>query len=408
MRERRWIGPGLLALCLAAGCGGDDDAATTADGGPTTSTTSTVRTTPSDDQRPSSGGGPPTPAVGDGSGGARLAPIGEFDQPVHVTQPPSGDDRHLFVVEQCGRIQRVPLTGGEPSVFLDIGELVTCGGEQGLLSVAFDPGYAESGLLYVNYTDTAGDSRTVEYRRSADDPAAADPGSARELLTIEDFASNHNGGLLLFGPDRELYLGMGDGGGAGDPERTAQNAESPLGKLLRLDPDAPGTFEVAALGLRNPWRYSFDRSSGALWIGDVGQDALEEIDAATGRQLRRLDGSLNFGWSAFEGTQRFNSDQEAPDAIPPVLEYPRDNGACSVTGGYVVRDPELQSLYGRYLYGDYCVGELRSFTADPSGDGGDDRPLGLAVEALSSFGEDADGHVYAVSLSGPVYRLRAR
>ena len=162
----------------------------------------------------------------------------------------------------------------------------------------------------------------------------ADPESAAELLKIDDFAPNHNGGLLLFGPDGRLYLGMGDGGGAGDPERTAQDPEQPLGKLLRLDPTRPGEFELAALGLRNPWRFSFDRRTGDLWIGDVGQDTLEEIDAVRGDQLGP---QLNFGWSAFEGDQRFNEDQQAPDATPPVLEYGRDDG-CSVTGGYVVRD----------------------------------------------------------------------
>ena len=388
------IAAGLGATCLAAGCGGDSDPTTVEDAQHTQSTS--AQEPASDD--PGTG----RPAVGDGDGGVGLSPLGNFDQPVYITQPTSGDDEHLYVVEQCGTILRVPIDGGEPQTFLELGELITCGGEQGLLSVAFDPGYEKSGLLYVNYTDQAGDSRTVEYRRSDDD--AADPGSARELLRIEDFASNHNGGLLMFGPDRELYLGMGDGGGSGDPERTAQDPDSPLGKLLRIDRSDGGGYEVAALGLRNPWRFSFDRKTGQLWIGDVGQDEIEEIDAVPGSALDG-DPPPNFGWSAFEGTQPFNSDQQAADAIPPVLEYPRDDGACSVSGGYVVRDPELTSLVGRYLYGDFCLGELRSFPADPSGEGAGDRPLGLKVEQLSSFGEDASGRVYAVSLSGPVYRL---
>ena len=165
---------------------------------------------------------------------------------------------------------------------------------------------------------------------------------------------------------------MGDGGGAGDPERTAQDPGSPLGKLLRIDRDDPGRYELAAIGLRNPWRYSFDRRTDELWIGDVGQDTFEEIDAAP---LRDLGPGLNFGWSAFEGTRRYNDDQEAPDARPPVLEYGRDRG-CSVTGGYVVRDPELTTLVGRYLYADFCAGELRSFPADPARNGAGDRPLG--------------------------------
>ena len=398
MRVRSSIGAGLAALWLGAalpGCGGEE--AATTQPAATAGSTTTTTTTPA---RPSE---PGTARVGDGDGGVRLAQIGEFEQPVYLTQPPSGDDEHLYVVEQCGRIQRVPLGGGEASVFLDLGELVTCGGEQGLLSVAFDPDYERTGAFYVNYTDSTGDSRTVEYRRSDGDPAVADPDSARELLHIDDFASNHNGGLLLFGPDSELYLGMGDGGGAGDPERTAQNPDSPLGKLLRIDRDDPGDYELAAIGLRNPWRYSFDRRTDELWIGDVGQDTFEEIDAA---RVSDLGPDLNFGWSAFEGTQRYNDDQQAPGARPPVLEYGRDRG-CSVTGGYVVRDAALTSLVGRYLYADFCEGELRSFPADPAGHGAGDRPLGPRVPSLSSFAYDAAGHVYAVSLDGPVYRLEA-
>jgi glucose/arabinose dehydrogenase len=389
VRVRRSIGAGILSLWLAVlvgGCGADDET--------TTASTSIAAETP-----PKRDGGVPT--VGDGDGGVALEQLGTFDQPVYVTQPPSGDDDHLYVVEQCGTIQRVPLGGGEASVFLDLSALVTCGGEQGLLSVAFDPDYGHSGLFYVNYTDDAEDSRTVEYRRSTKDAGSADPNSARELLHIEDFASNHNGGLLMFGPDGELYLGMGDGGGSGDPERTAQNPDSPLGKLLRLDRDRPGDYELAAIGLRNPWRYSFDRRTDELWIGDVGQSTFEEIDAAP---LDDLGPDLNFGWSAFEGTNRFNEDQEAPNARPPVFEYGREGG-CSVTGGYVVRDPQLETLIGRYLYGDFCEGELRSFTAEPAARGADDRTLGPQVPQLSSFGEDAAGHVYAVSLDGPVYRL---
>jgi glucose/arabinose dehydrogenase len=235
----------------------------------------------------------------------------------------------------------------------------------------------------------------------------ADPAGARELLRIEDFASNHNGGQLQFGADGLLYVGTGDGGGAGDPERTAQDPGSPLGQILRLDAGAATPEpEVAALGLRNPWRFSFDRSTGDLWIGDVGQDSLEEVDAAPAGSV--APGGLNFGWSAFEGSERYNVDQQAPGAREPVLEYPLEDGNCAVTGGYVVRDRSLPGLLGRYVYGDYCAGELRSFAARAtlrSGLAADDRPVGVRVPALSSFGEDAAGHVYAVSLDGPVYRL---
>ena len=379
-----------LAAAAALGCGGGGgDVTTVADGGGDDAPTTTI-------QKPDNG----PPPVGDGEGGVKLEKLGDFDQPVYITQAPGGDD--LYVVEQCGLIQRVPRGGGAPSLFLDVSDLVSCGGEQGLLSVAFAPDYAKSGLLYVYFTDVNGDERIVEYRRDDADPPMADPASSRELLAIDDFAENHNGGLLLFGPDGDLYAGTGDGGGAGDPERTAQDPASPLGKLLRIDPEKG--YEVAALGLRNPWRFSFDRANGDLWIGDVGQDVVEEIDAVSAKQLRGPAEDLNFGWSAFEGTKLFNEDQDAPGAIPPVYEYGRDRG-CSVTGGYVVRDPKLDSLYGRYLYGDFCEGELHSFVGKPGEQARDDRALGLRVEQLSSFGEDLDGQIYVVSLAGPVYLM---
>ena len=368
------------------------------------------------------------PPVGDGQGGVRLVEIGEFEQPLYVTQP-EGDRGHLYVVEQCGRIIRVPAAGGgEAGTFLDVSDEVTCGGEQGLLSVAFAPDYARSGLLYVDYTDTAGDTRVVEYRRSGSDPGIADPESAREILFVDQPYPNHNGGLVLFGPDESLYIGLGDGGSADDPDRNGQDLGTLLAKILRIDPRADGARpysiprdnpyldepdarpEIAVNGLRNPWRFSFDRETRDLWIGDVGQNELEEIDTASFEELTGLDSGLNFGWSAFEGSERFNEDQEAPDAVPPVLEYGREGG-CSITGGYVVRDPELRSLYGRYLYGDYCGGELRSLIARAEADDRpgvgplDDRPLGVQVPQLSSFGEDAAGRIYATSLDGPVYRL---
>jgi glucose/arabinose dehydrogenase len=284
-------------------------------------------------------------------------------------------------------------------VFLDLSDQISCCGEQGLLSIAFTPDYAKSGLLYASFTDSDGDSRVVEFERS-ENGQAADPGTAREIFSQDQPFSNHNGGLVLFGPDGHLYLGLGDGGSAGDPDRNGQDPDTYLGKLLRfgdLDGSPP---EIFALGLRNPWRYSFDPKTDDLWIGDVGQQSLEEIDGVT---FADAEGA-NFGWSAYEGTERYNDDQEAPGAVPPVLTYGHDEG-CSVTGGYVVRDPDLTSLYGRYLYGDYCAGELLSFPARPGKPASDDRELGEQVPGLSSFGEDAEGHVYAVSVEGPVYRL---
>lgn len=391
----------LIATALALpACGGDDD----------TPTTTAPKTTTAEDDQSTTASPPPT---GSGKGGVKLTEIGSFDQPVYVTQPPAGDDS-LYVVEQTGRVQRVPAGGGDPEVFLDLSDQVSCCGEQGLLSIAFAPDYEKSGLLYASFTNTDGDSRVVEYQR-AESGDVADPDSAREVLAIDQPYSNHNGGLALFGPDGYLYLGYGDGGSAGDPERRGQDLGTLLGKLLRIDPRPrrgsaygipPGNdfsdqpAPIYAFGLRNPWRFSFDRKTEDLWIGDVGQQELEEVDGVPAG----AGNGANFGWSAYEGTERYNQDQAAPDAVDPVFTYSHDEG-CSVTGGYVVRDPALRSLYGRYLYGDYCAGDLRSFTAQPGEPAGDDAKLGLNVPGLSSFGEDVAGHVYAVSVEGPVYRL---
>jgi glucose/arabinose dehydrogenase len=390
---------------LLAGCGG---------GGETSSTTPARPPAHAAKEGNERGQLPPS---GDGRGGVRLEKLGDFDQPVYVTQPP-GDRRDLFVVEQPGRIEVVRDGQRLEQPFLDLSDQVSCCGEQGLLSLAFAPNYGRSGLLYVDYTDEAGDTRVVEYRRSASEPLVAEPGSAREVLHVDQPYPNHNGGLVLFGPDGLLYVGLGDGGSEGDPDRRGQDLSTPLAKILRIDPrpaggrpyavprtnpfvGRPGARpETYAYGLRNPWRFSFDPVTGALAIGDVGQNEFEEVDLVASGQGR----GANFGWSAFEGESRYNHDQNAPNAVPPVLVY-RHDGGCSITGGYVVRDRGLPSLYGRYLYGDFCAGDLRSFTARPGRPAIDDRPLGLQVPSLSSFGEDEAGHLYATSLEGSVYRL---
>ena len=357
-------------------------------------------------------GGTPT---GDGAGGVALESLGEFSSPLHLAQPKG--ERALYVVEQTGRVVRVG-SQGERDTFLDVRSKVSCCGEQGLLSIAFPPDHARTGRFYVDYTDAGGDTRVVEYRRSRRDPTRADPSTARVVLRVSQPYPNHNGGLLLFGPDDRLYVGLGDGGSAGDPGRVAQDLGSLLGKILRIDPRPAGRApyrvppdnpfvdregarpEIFLYGLRNPWRFAFD-AGGGLWIGDVGQDAQEEIDFVS-----QQSAGANLGWSAFEGTERFNADQRAPNALAPVLTYGGERG-CSVTGGHVVRDRGLESLYGRYLYADYCEGQLRSFSAADALPGpiGDDRPTGLQIPALSSFAEDGRGHVYAISLEGPVYRL---
>ncbi len=353
--------------------------------------------------------------------GLRLVPVGRFESPLYVTSPP-GDTRRLHVVEQAGRIRVV--RGGRTLArpFLDIRSLVTGGGEQGLLSVAFPPDYATTGLFYVYYTDKAAKQRIVEYRRAS--PERADPRSARLVLRMDDPESNHNGGQMSFGPDGRLYVATGDGGGGDDqhgPRGNAQDLGSLLGKLLRIDPKRSGGRaytiprdnpfvgrsgarpEVWASGLRNPWRFSFDRSTGDLSIGDVGQETIEEIDfvRGTGR-------GANFGWRPREGSRVNFPDERAPGAIDPVIEKSHDDGWCSVTGGQVVRDPGLPALRGQYLYGDFCLGRMRAARLAPGRATGD-RQLALPqVESLASFGEDAAGRIHVVSLSGAVYRLAAR
>jgi glucose/arabinose dehydrogenase len=348
--------------------------------------------------------------------GVRLVRIGRFDSPLFVTAPP-GDGRRLFVVEQTGRIR--VLVGGKRRArpFLNLARDITAGGEQGLLSMAFAPDYKKTGRFYVDFTDRNGNTRIQEFTRSKGSPDRADRGSRRQLLFIRQPYPNHNGGLVLFGPDGYLYVGMGDGGAAGDPENRAQNLNSLLGKLLRIDPrpgasvsppsnpfvGRPGRDEIYAYGLRNPWRFSFDRKTRDLYIGDVGQDSREEIDYTA----RGTASGTDYGWSCFEGKRRYNGSRRCPNPVPPVLDYGRRGGECSVTGGVVVRDPRLAALAGRYVYGDYCTGVLRSFRI-VNGKATGDRRVGLTVPSLSSFGQDARGRVYATSLNGAVYRLSPR
>ena len=352
----------------------------------------------------------------------KLTRIGTFASPVYVAQPP-GERRRLFVVEQGGRIRVV--RGGRVlgTPFLDISSRVVSGGEQGLLGLAFAPDYATSGRFYVNYTDRNGDTRIVEYRRGSS-PDRADAGSARQLIFQDQPESNHNGGQLAFGPDGLLYIGLGDGGGGNDqhgPIGNAQNLGTLLGKILRIDPrpsggapyGIPGDNPFAgragakpaiyAWGLRNPWRFSFDRRTGDIAIGDVGQNAIEEINFRTRGTAR----GANFGWRAWEGRSHVDPSVRVANHVKPVLQYTHDRGGCSVTGGYVIRDRRLPALNGRYVYGDFCAGNLLTAKLRQGGARGN-RRLGLHVDALSSFGEDRRGRVYVTSLNGPVYRLDPR
>jgi glucose/arabinose dehydrogenase len=345
-----------------------------------------------------------------------LTPIGRFSSPVYVDAPP-GQARRLFVVEQGGAIRVVRDGQVLPRPFLDISDRVLCCGEQGLLSMAFAPDYARTGRFYVYYTDNAGNQRVEEFRRAG--PDRANRGTRRLVLHMGDSESNHNGGLVLFGPDRLLYIGTGDGGGNNDQHGrrgNAQNLDSLLGKILRIDPRArrgrrytvprtnpfvgrAGRDEIWSYGLRNPWRFSFDRQTNDLIIGDVGQNAFEEVNFV------RSGRGVNFGWRPWEGRRR-NFSEPAPNAVFPVITYSTGAG-CVVTGGYVVRDTRLTGWEGRYLYGDFCNGNILSARLSPGG-AADRRSTGLQVDSLSSFAQDALGRLYAVSLNGPVYRIVPR
>jgi glucose/arabinose dehydrogenase len=282
---------------------------------------------------------------------------------------------------------------------LDVRSRVTAGGEQGLLGLAFDPRYATNRLVYVNYTDTSGDTRVVRYRTNG---RRALPGSARLLLRVDQPYSNHNGGNLVFGPDGFLYVGLGDGGSGGDPEDRAQNPSSLLGKMLRLNVRRSGAApEIVGLGLRNPWRYSFDRATGDLYIGDVGQGAVEEVSFTP----RRSPGLENYGWNLYEGSERFEEGAPGPGQLVfPVFEYGRGGGSCTVVGGFVYRGKARPAERGRYILGDYCSGIVWSFRIR-AGEATGVRRESFRIEGLTSFGEDVAGEIYATSQNGTIYRV---
>jgi len=322
-----------------------------------------------------------------------------FTRPVFVTAPRTEPGR-LYVVEQPG-VVRVVIRGkrrAEP--FLDIRSLVDSdGNEQGLLGLAFDPRYARNHRFYVNYTGKPnGDTYVVAYRS---DGTRAIRSSARLLLHVGQPYSNHNGGMIAFGPDGKLYVGMGDGGAGGDPENRAQNPDELLGKLLRLDPNGKAQPAISALGLRNPWRFSFDRRNGDLYIGDVGQNAIEEVDRVPGGSSR----VYNFGWRVYEGRSVFEQGSLGPGVLtPPIAQYTHDEG-CTVVGGYVYRGKTVNAAAGRFFYGDYCAGTIWSLAAK-GGNVSSPRRESFQVQELSSFGEDAAGELYLVSLNGTIFRLR--
>lgn len=341
-----------------------------------------------------------------------------LNQPTDLAAAPDGSGR-LFVLERPGVIRVLERGQLLPTPFLDLRSLITASGqEQGLLGIAFHPSYAENGRFFVFYTARNGDNTVAEYRVSSD-PRRADPATGRVLLAIPDFAANHNGGSLQFGPDGMLYIGTGDGGGAGDPQRTSQNLGSLLGKLLRIDVDRGAPYaippenpyvgrvearpEIWAIGLRNPWRFSFDRQTGDLWIADVGQNALEEINFTPAG----TPPPVNYGWSIMEGSQCFRGPGcETTGLTLPVAEYGRGMG-CSVTGGYVYRGRAFPQLTGVYFYGDYCSGRIWGLTRDGGGRWVTTEFLVDPTLRISSFGEDEAGELYLVDLGGRVFQLVA-
>ena len=341
---------------------------------------------------------------------------GGLDSPVFATHAGDGSGR-LFVVEKPGRIVVLGPDGQSQGVFLDLRDRVgSSSSEQGLLGLAFHPQFVDTGRLFVYYTDKNGDTVISRFQAN-DERSAADPASEVVLLTQEQPASNHNGGMLAFGPDNMLYAGLGDGGRAGDPWGNGQSLDTLLGKLLRIDVDgdqpvavpADNPFagqegakgEIWAYGLRNPWRFSFDRATGDLWIGDVGQNQWEEIDYQPAASV----GGENYGWDLMEGTHCYDADTcDQSGLVLPVAEYAHGDNGCSVTGGYVYRGTAEPSLQGAYFYGDYCSGRIWGLARDASGEWQSNELLDTALQ-ISSFGETEDGEVLVVDLDGTLYRL---
>lgn len=337
--------------------------------------------------------------------------------PIGIAAPPIADDSRLFIVEQAGRIVTVDTANPQDkTLFLDITSKVGGGGERGLLGLAFHPAFQQNGQFFVNYTDKAGNTVVARYQTGQD--GTGDASSEKVLLTQQQPFANHNGGALQFGPDGYLYIALGDGGSGGDPGNRAQDTSTFLGKILRIDVNKgdpyavpptnplvnqPGAKpEIWAWGLRNPWRISFDRQTGDIWIADVGQGDWEEINL----QPVASSSGGNYGWRCFEGTHPFNTVgcQDASAYIQPIYEYDHSGDKCSVTGGYVYRGTQHPSLSGTYLFGDYCSGEIFALE-QTNGQATVTAALGTPY-AISAFGEDANGELYVADhQSGSIYRI---
>jgi glucose/arabinose dehydrogenase len=376
-----WLGA-VIAVAVAltvAACGDGGDGATTA-APATTAAAATTAPAPATSEAATAAEAPAATGLLPDSGDQltfKAEKIGTFDRPVWVGSPPN-DDR-IFVVEQhVGRIMVV----GSDKPFLTLPEPVSTGNEQGLLGLAFHPDFATNGRYFVNYTNADGDTRVVEFH-------SGDSAAVKTWLEVDQPYANHNGGNVLFGPDGRLYVGMGDGGSGGDPENRAQDRSQLLGKLLSIDVDGGDPKpKIAAIGLRNPWRFSFSPDGKQILIGDVGQNAWEEIDRAP----FPLPANANFGWRLLEATHEFADGGAKPDGyIGPVFEYSHDNGGCSVTGG--VQQANV------YLFGDYCSGQYWAIQGDRVLD------VSLDVPSPVSFGEDGAGNLLLASGDGGVYRV---
>jgi glucose/arabinose dehydrogenase len=356
-------------------------------------------------------------------GATTLTPVASgLSSPVLVTNAGDGSDR-LFIVEQTGEIRVVKNGSLLPTPFLDLSGQISTGGERGLLGLAFHPSYETNGRFYVDFTRTNGDTVINEYKVSSGNPDVADPSTERRIITIGQPYANHNGGNIAFGRDGYFYIGMGDGGSGGDPGNRAQNLDSLLGKMLRIDVNGtsaghgyripasnpwvgkPGRDEIWSRGLRNPWRWSFDRVNGTLWIGDVGQGRYEELDRGTPAQ--GYGRGANYGWRVLEGTECYlvRTGCSRTAKTPPVLQYSHAGGACAVTGGFAYHGTASPALAGDYVFGDFCNGRIYTVRA-----GNAKLAKSLLLDTnlnISSFGEDEAGEIYVVDLGGTVYRLNA-
>jgi glucose/arabinose dehydrogenase len=391
---------------------GAETAATAGTAPATTVTSAAATSTPATPAPTAPPTAPPTPPPPMGDPVVAFADVVSLDQPLDLAW--RAGDPTLYVVEQGGRVVAVDTADEATNVVLDITALTNARGEQGLLGLAFAPAGHRA---YVNYTDVAGDTVIAEY--AVADDGTFDPTSQRVLLQVDQPYANHNGGDLEFGPDALLYIGLGDGGSGGDPERRALNTSTVLGKLLRIDPtpsgDLPYTVpadnpfvgvegarpEIWSIGLRNPWKFTFDPVTRDLWIADVGQNQFEEIDYVPAPTDGSVAGrGLSFGWSAYEGTERYNDDQPADGHVAPVLTYAHGTTSCSISGGAPYRGASIPELSSGYVYSDYCSGSVSAFDVA----GGRNVPLG-ETDPVTSIVAGPDQELYVISSDGPVRRI---